>query len=429
MPNLFTELQWRGLVQDATRDTESFLAGETSPLGYIGFDPTAASLHVGSLVPVMALVHLQRAGGRPLAIVGGGTGMVGDPSGRTSERSFQSPEEIAAHLDGIKKQLAHFLDLTGPHAARVINNLDWLGEISFLGFLRDVGKYYTVNQMLSKESVKLRLDRAREGGEGISFTEFTYMLMQAYDFLHLHDKLGCRFQMGGSDQWGNITAGIDLIGRLRGTQAYGLVMPLVTMASGEKFGKSAAGSVWLDPELTSPYRFYQYWINTTDVDLERYFKFFTLLSAAEIEAHMASHGEAPHERRGQTALARDLTLRVHGQDGWSRALKASAALFGGALSDLSPAELAEAFAEVPSVLLTSCPDFTAPFSAVELCVWSGLAKSKGEARRLAEGGGLYINNIRVEDVTRTIDASQRLHGRYLVLRKGAKHYTLAEWPS
>lgn len=429
MTNLYQELKWRGLVFDATRDTEEFLGKERSPLGYIGFDPTAPSLHVGSLVPIMALVHLQRSGGRPVVIVGGGTGMVGDPSGRQSERTFMGEDEIALNLTGIQSQLSAFLDPSGPCAVKVINNLDWLGQISFLGFLREVGKYYTVNQMLAKESVKLRLDRAREGAEGISFTEFTYMLMQAYDFLQVHDRLGCRFQMGGSDQWGNITAGIDLIGRLRNVQAYGLVMPLVTMASGEKFGKSASGNVWLDPARTSPYRFYQYWINTPDLDVDRYLKYFTLLTEKEIALVVASHLEAPHERRGQTALARDLTVRVHGQDGLERARRASDALFGGELSGLSPAELADVFAEVPSVLLTSVPDFTAPFSAVDLCVWGGLARSKGEARRLAEAGGLYINNRRVDDFSLPIEPSQRLHGRYLVLRKGAKNYTLVEWPT
>jgi tyrosyl-tRNA synthetase len=429
MPSIYSELAWRGLVFDATRDTESYLAGEKAPLGYIGFDPTAPSLHVGSLVPVMALVHLQRAGGRPLAIVGGGTGMVGDPSGRQSERSFMEADEIVANVLGLRRQLEQFLDFSGPGGARLLNNLDWLGELSFLGFLREVGKYYTVNQMLAKDSVRLRLDRAREGGEGLSFTEFTYMLMQAYDFLHVHDRLGCRFQMGGSDQWGNITAGIELIGRLRNVQAYGLVMPLVTMASGEKFGKSTEGNVWLDPARTSPYRFYQYWLNTGDDDAERFLKFFTLFPREQIEALVAEHRQAPEKRSAQSALASDLTQRIHGADGLARARRASLALFGGELAELSAADLADVFADVPSVLLTSHPEFAEPFTAVELCVWSGLAKSRGEARRLAEGGGLYINNRRVEDFSRPVSAAERLHGRYLVVRKGAKHYTLAEWPS
>ncbi len=428
MSNLYAELSWRGLVFDATRETEGFLTAEPSPLGYIGFDPTAESLHVGSLVPVMALVHLQRCGGRPLVIVGGGTGMVGDPSGRKSERAFMEAGEIEANVTGLKKQLSHFLDFSDHGGARLLNNLDWLGEISFLGFLRDVGKYATVNQMLAKESVKLRLDRAKDGGEGISYTEFSYMLMQAYDFLHVHDRFGCRFQMGGSDQWGNITAGIDLIGRLRNVSAYGLVMPLVTMASGEKFGKSTDGNVWLDPSRTSPYRFYQYWINTPDHDVERFLKFFTLLSQEEIAAAQSEHARSPEQRRAQEMLASEITRSVHGEAGLSSARRASAALFGGELEDLSSADLVDVFGAAPSVLLPAHPEFAAPFSAVELFVWGGLAKSKGEARRLAEGGGLYVNNRRVEDWSRPIEPSSRLHGRFLVLRKGAKHYALAEWP-
>lgn len=429
MSNLFSELRWRGLIFDATRDTETFLAGESSPLGYIGFDPTADSLHVGSLVPVMTLMHLQRFGGRPLAIVGGGTGMVGDPSGRSTERTFMGPDEIEANVAGLRNQLSHFLDFSGRGGAQMMNNLDWLGSLSLLEFLREAGKYYTVNQMLAKESVKLRLDRARDGGEGISFTEFTYMLMQAYDFLHVHDRLGCRFQMGGSDQWGNITAGIELIGRVRSVQAYGLVMPLVTMASGEKFGKSTEGNIWLDPGRTSPYRFYQYWINSADADVERFLKCFTLYSQEEIATHLATHAQSPEKRHAQEMLATEVTLRVHGKDGLANAQRASSALFGGALEDLSATDLTDVFGAAPSVMLPQHPEFTTPFTAVELFVWGGLAKSRGEARRLAEGGGLYINNRRVDDFSLPIDATARLHGRFLVLRKGAKTYALAEWPS
>lgn len=428
MSDLFAELSWRGLVFDSTRQTEAFLLQERSPLGYIGFDPTADSLHVGSLIPVMALVHLQRSGGQPLVIVGGGTGMVGDPSGRQSERAFMEPDLIQANVQGIKKQLSHFLDFSDQGGARLLNNLDWLGKLSFLGFLRDVGKYSTVNQMLAKESVKLRLDRAKDGGEGISFTEFSYMLMQAYDFLHVHDRFGCRFQMGGSDQWGNITAGIDLIGRLRNVQAYGLVMPLVTMSSGEKFGKSTEGNVWLDPARTSPYRFFQYWINTPDSDVERFLKCLTLSTQDDIAAASAEHARAPEKRHAQEKLATELTLRVHGESGLLRARRASAALFGGSLAELSSHDLAEVFDSAPSVLLPAHPEFVTPFSAADLFYWGGLAKSKGEARRLAEGGGLYVNNARVEDWSRPIDPTLRLHGRFLVLRKGAKHYALAEWP-
>ena len=427
MSDLYSILEWRGLIYDATRDTEQFLQREKAPVGYAGFDPTARSLHIGSLVPIMGLVHLQRTGGRPIAVVGGGTGMVGDPSGRTSERKFLTREELDANVEGLRAQLSHFLDFSGTHAAQMVNNLDWLGQITLLDFLREIGKYYTVNQMLAKESVRLRLDRAREGSEGISYTEFSYMLMQAYDFLHLFDTRSCRFQIGGSDQWGNITAGIELIGRLRQEQAYGLVMPLVTMSSGQKFGKSESGNVWLDAELTSPYRFYQYWINIPDADVVRYLKYFTLLSRERIVDIEREHAEAPDRRIAQRALADDLTRRVHGEDGLSRAVTASKALFGGDLEALSSADLADVFSDVPSVNLATLEEAREPFTAVELCVWSGMARSKGEARRLIEGGGVYVNNARVEDHARPVEKSARLHGRYLVLRRGNRSYYLIEW--
>lgn len=428
MPQLFEELTWRGLVFDATRDADAYLKRESSPSGYIGFDPTASSLHVGSLIPVMALVHLQRCGGKPIAVVGGGTGMVGDPSGKSAERSFLTEDELEANVAGIGQQLARFLDTEGAGGVQLINNLDWLSRLGFLEFLRDTGKYYTVNQMLAKESVKTRLDRSKDGAEGISFTEFTYMLMQAYDFLHLFDDQGCRLQLGGSDQWGNITAGIELIGRLRGEQAYGVVMPLVTTASGQKFGKSEEGTVWLDADRTSPYRFYQYWINTEDDDVEPYLKFFTLMSADEIAGVVKEHSAAPHKRLGQMALGRDVTGRVHGTDGLSRAELASKALFGGDLHELSEQDIQDVFADVPSVNLKDVTDYKSLFTVADICVWSGLAKSRGEARRLIQGGGVYINNQRTENFGREVTASERLFGRYLVLRKGAKNYFLVEWP-
>jgi tyrosyl-tRNA synthetase len=427
MTQLYEEMKWRGLVFDATRDAETYLLQTASPLAYVGFDPTASSLHVGSLVPVMALVHLQRCGGRPIAVVGGGTGMVGDPSGRSSERTFLSTDELAVNVEGIGQQLARFLDTDGKGGVQLINNLDWLSNLGFLEFLRDTGKYYTVNQMLAKESVKTRLERAKDGGEGLSFTEFTYMLMQAYDFLYLYDKQGCRLQLGGSDQWGNITAGIELIGRLRGEQAYGLVMPLITTASGQKFGKSEERTVWLDAQRTSPYRFYQYWINTDDDDVDRYLKFFTLMTALEISGIVAEHRAAPHKRGGQIELARDMTLRVHGADGLHRAEVASKALFGGDLNGLGEQDLQDVFADVPSVALKDIPDVVSPFGVADICVWSGLAKSKGDARRLIQGGGVYLNNQRVEDVAREVTTAERLFGRYLVLRKGAKSYFLVDW--
>jgi tyrosyl-tRNA synthetase len=423
----YSELAWRGLIQDATRDTEAFLKETEAPAGYIGFDPTAASLHIGSLVQIMTLVHFQRAGGRPIAVLGGGTGMIGDPSGRSSERQFLSMADLERNVQGIRAQFERFLDFSGPRGAVLVNNLDWLAEVKFLDFLRGVGKFYTVNQMLAKESVKLRLDRAREGAEGISYTEFSYMLMQAYDFLQLFDSRGCRLQMGGSDQWGNITAGIELIGRLRDRQAFGLVTPLVTRSDGQKFGKSEGGNIWLDAELTSPYRFYQYWINVGDDDVERYLKFFTLLSADEIRQIVAAHAAEPHRRSGQSELALRLTRLVHGEDGCRRATAATRALFGGDLEELEPADLADVFADVPSIDLATVEAARDPFTAVELALWSGMTASKGEARRLIEGGGVFINNRKVENFSAPIERAMRLHDRFLVLRKGKKSYWLVTW--
>lgn len=427
MSNLFETLSWRGLVYDATRDAESYLAETAQPVGYVGFDPTARSLHIGSLVQIMALVHLQRSGGRPIGVLGGGTGMIGDPSGRTSERAFLSTDDLAANMAGIRAQLEKFLDFDGARGAELINNLDWLGAVGLMDFLRDIGKHYTVNQMLAKESVKLRLDRAREGAEGISYTEFTYMLMQAYDFLELFDRRACRFQMGGSDQWGNITAGIDLIGRLRGEQAYGLVTPLVTSSSGLKFGKSEGSNIWLDAEMTSPYRFYQYWINSVDADVDKYLKYFTLLEHERIVEITSEHQRAPEKRAGQAALAEDLTLRVHGTEGLARAQSASKALFGGDLAAISASDLADVFGDAPSIRLEDRVDSTAALTIAEVCAASGLAKSRGEARRLIAGGGVYLNNVRVEDAQRAVSRSDRLHDRYLVLRRGAKTYILVDW--
>lgn len=427
MSELFSALQWRGLLYDSTKDTETYLKGENHPVGYVGFDPTARSLHIGSLIPIMGLVHLQRSGGRPIAVVGGGTGMIGDPSGKSAERTFLTQDALEENITGLRTQLEHFLDFSGSNATLMVNNLDWLGSLNLMDFLRDIGKHYTVNQMLAKDSIKSRLDRAKEGAEGISFTEFTYMLLQAYDYLHLFDTHKCRLQMGGSDQWGNITAGIELIGRMREDPAYGLVMPLITTSSGQKFGKSEAGNIWLDAEMTSPYRFYQYWINTEDADVERYLKFFTLFEQKNISSIVASHAEDPHKRTGQIALAEDITRRVHGQDGLARAQAATGALFGGDLTKLSPADLADVFGDVPSVDLAQTPEASSPFTAIELAVWAGLAKSRGEARRLIQGGGVYINNAKIDDMAAEIARDTRLHGKYIVMRKGKKNYFLVEW--
>src|SRR5258705_450600 len=306
--NLYDEFQWRGMLHEATPDLHKIL-GEEKLTAYIGFDPSAASLHVGSLLPVMGLARLQRFGHRPIEIAGGGTGLIGDPSGKTKERQLLTPAQVEENLDGIKSQLSRFLDFNAAaNPAQIINNADWLAPISMMEFLRDVGKYFTVNYLLAKESVKRRLDTE----DGMSFTEFSYSLLQAYDYLVLHDRHGCLLQLGGSDQWGNILAGIDLIRRLRGVRAHGLVVPLVTTSAGVKFGKTEAGAVWLDPELTSPYRFYQFWVNTDDKDVVPYLKFFTWLSPEAIQELEESVRLEPHTRNAQRELARQVTEMVHG---------------------------------------------------------------------------------------------------------------------
>src|SRR5438128_11747872 len=315
MTNIYDKFQWRGMLYEATPDLREVLANE-KVTAYIGFDPSAASLHVGSLLPVMGLARLQKSGHTPIAIAGGGTGLIGDPSGKTKERQLLTQEQVEENLAGIKEQLSRFLDFDATiNPARIINNADWLAPISMMEFLRDVGKYFTVNNLLAKEAIKRRL----EMDEGISFTEFSYPLLQAYDYLVLHDQHGCTLQMGGSDQWGNIVAGIDLIRRLRGTRAHGLVFPLVTTTSGVKFGKTEAGAVWLDANLTSPYRFYQFWLNTDDADVGRYLRFFTFLERAAIEALEEAARTSPESRDAQRTLARELTRMVHGEQSVERA--------------------------------------------------------------------------------------------------------------
>jgi tyrosyl-tRNA synthetase len=419
--NLLEEFHWRGMVYQASEGLDALLARERLT-GYIGFDPSASSLHVGSLLPVMALARFQRHGHRPIAILGGGTGMIGDPSGKSEERPLLSREEIEANLAGLRRQLEPFLDFSArENAALLINNADWLASISLMDFLRDVGKFFTVNYMLSKESVRRRLDSA----EGISFTEFSYMLLQAYDYLVLYDRYGCRLQMGGSDQWGNITAGMDLIERLRRVQAHGLVFPLVTTAAGRKFGKTEAGTVWLDAKLTSPYRFYQFWINTDDRDVIPYLKFFTWLGPREIEELEHSLRTAPERREAQLRLAREVTRQVHGEAALAAAERASRALFGEEISALRPEELLEVFQEAPSTRIEK-EKLAGGLSIVELAQLAGLAASKGEARRLIEGGGIYLNNRRVDSAAQKVSASDALHGRFLVLRRGQKEFRLVE---
>ncbi|MDZ7778917.1 MAG: tyrosine--tRNA ligase [Gemmatimonadota bacterium] len=423
MTSLLDELRWRGLLQDATQGVEEHLA-EGSRVGYIGFDPTARSLHVGSLLVIMGLVHLQRAGHTPIALVGGGTGLIGDPSGKTAERQLLTAEAARENAEAIRAQLERFLDFGAvSNAARMRNNLDWLGGLGLVDFLRDIGKHFSVNQLMAKESVKRRL----EGEDaGISYTEFSYALLQSFDFLELYRREGCTLQMGGSDQWGNITAGIDLVRRADGGRAYGAVMPLVTNASGAKFGKSEGGNVWLDPDLTSPYAFYQFWVNVDDADVVRYLKYFTLLDRTEIAALAEAVEREPHRRAAQKALAEDVTRRVHGDSGLADAERATAALFGGSLDGLSSPEIQEIFADVPSTGVARASFEGDGRALVDLLVEVGVASSKGDARRAVEGGGVYLNNRRVEAVDARVGTEVAIDGRYVILRKGKRRYHVVE---
>ena len=418
--NLFDEFEWRGMVHEATPELRDALANEKLT-AYIGFDPSAASLHVGSLLPVMGLARLQRFGHTPIAIAGGGTGLIGDPSGKTKERQLLTHEQVEENLAGIKEQLSRFLDFDAKtNPARIVNNADWLGPISMMEFLRDVGKYFTVNNLLAKEAIKRRL----ETDDGISFTEFSYPLLQAYDFLVLFDTYGCALQMGGSDQWGNIVAGIDLIRRLRTAKAHGLVFPLVTTAAGVKFGKTEAGAVWLDPNLTSPYRFYQFWLNTDDRDAITYLKFFTWLSKEEIQELEKNVNAQPEKREAQKELARHVTAMVHGETALGKAERASEVLFGKEIEGLSVNEILDIFADVPSTELETSKLDGDAFTLGDAMVLAGLAPSKGEAKRLVQGGGVCVNNVRADDVRKTISRSEFIDGQVLVLRKGARHYHL-----
>jgi tyrosyl-tRNA synthetase len=415
MPDLLAELEWRGFVHHTTKELAAHLATGRRTL-YCGFDPTAPSFQVGNLMPLMLLRHFQRAGHRPIVLMGGGTGLIGDPSGKQSERPLLSEEQIRENVRRQRDQLVRLFDFDAKETrALVLNNADWLVEQRLVAFLRDVGKHFSVNVMMQKESVKARLDA------GISYTEFSYMLLQAYDFLHLYRKEQCTIQVGGSDQWGNITAGIDLIRRVEGGEAHGLVGPLFTTASGAKFGKTEGGAVWLDPALTSPYQFYQFWINTDDRDAERYLKLFTLLSQDEIKALLRSHDKDPSRREAQKRLAIEVTQLVHGIQACSSAVAATAILF----DEFSPQE-AEPSAfdvlaqEIPTVAAYSADSLT----LVDAVVQAGLAKSKSEARRSIEQGGIYVNQQRVKDVVRTIGPADWLAGGNLLLRKGKKDYGL-----
>jgi tyrosyl-tRNA synthetase len=413
---LLPELEWRGLVYDATEGLADVLARELVT-GYIGFDPTASSLHVGSLLQVMSLARLQRFGHSPIAIVGGGTGMIGDPSGKSQERVLLSPEQIEANVAGIHQQLSRFLDFDrAGNAARIVNNAEWLGAIDLLSFLRDAGKHFTVNYMLQKESVSRRLDSE----EGISFTEFSYLLLQAYDFLQVFDRYGCTLQMGGSDQWGNITAGVDLIRKVRAKKAHGLVVPLVMTAAGVKFGKTEAGTIWLDPARTSPFKFYQFWLNTDDRDVVTYLKYFTYLDRPAVDALEASTKSEPEKREAQRVLARDVTARVHGGDQVTRAEQASTVLFDEDIATLKADDVLAVFADVPSTEIPAESFDADGIGVVDLVARVQLAPSKAEARRLVQSGGVYVNNRRVADPQARLVRNQAIDGRLFVLRKGQK---------
>jgi tyrosyl-tRNA synthetase len=421
---IIEELSWRGLLNQST-DEENLpkILNEKSRAVYAGFDPTADSLHVGHLMALMILRRFQQAGHKPIALIGGATGMIGDPSGKSEERKLLSLDVLQANLRGMEAQMRKFLNFDcGPNSAVLVNNFDWMSKFGYLEFLRDIGKHFPVNVMLTKDSVKLRLERT---DSGLSYTEFSYMLLQAYDFVHLFDDFGCELQIGGSDQWGNITAGIDLGRRLRGAQLYGMTIPLLTKSDGAKMGKSESGALWLAAEKTSPYQFYQYWINLPDADVGKCLRFFTDLNRAEIDGLLAEHSNDPGRRAAQRRLAAELTRLVHSEDGLRTAERATEIFFGAEIGDLSDSQLTAIFADVPSKelprdRLTSGTGL----SIVDALVEAGLAKSKGEARRTITQGGAYINNRRVESVETTLTTSHLAGESVMVLRSGKKNYAL-----
>ena len=424
MKNFVEELRWRGMIQDIMPETEEHLM-ERLRSAYIGFDPTADSLHIGHLVGIMMLKHFQNCGHKPYALVGGATGMIGDPSGKSAERNLLTEEMLAQYIMGIKKQLSKFLDFDSdaPNAAELVNNYDWMKGFSFLSFIRDVGKHITVNYMMAKDSVKKRFD-PNENTDGMSFTEFSYQLIQGYDFLHLYKEKQCTLQMGGSDQWGNITTGTEMIRRISGGKAYAMTCPLITKADGTKFGKSEGGNIWLDPEKTSPYKFYQYWLNTSDADAERYIKIFTMLSKDEISALVEEHSQAPHLRVLQKKLAQEITTLVHSRADWENAVKASEILFGGAASQeiktLAPRTFLEIFEGVPQKEIRREEVLGAGIVEL-LSEKTGFLKSKSEAQRELKGNSISVNKEKVADsfVAREEDF---IAGSYLLLQKGKKNY-------
>lgn len=418
-PTCSGDLAFRGLIHQVTDEAVLAKLDSGGVTAYSGFDPTARSLHVGNLLQLCTLRRLQLAGNRPIALAGGGTGLIGDPGGKASERPLLSEEELAENLAGISDQLARFIDLEGQGGnGLLLDNAAWLRQQSLIGFLRDVGKHFTVGQMIAKESVKSRIDRPEQG---ISYTEFTYMLLQAYDFLHLYQAEGCTLQVGGSDQWGNITMGVELVRKVAAGQAFGLTSPLVTKADGSKFGKSEAGNdrIWLDASLTSPYRLYQFLVNAEDASVGAYLRYFTFLSHEEILSLDEATVERPQRREAQRALAASVVDLVHGPEALERALRASAALFSTELADLDEATLLEVIADAPSTVLPRA-QLEAGVEVVDLCVAAGICGSKGEARRAVEQGGISVNNAKVAGLDQRASTADLLHGRYLLLRRGRK---------
>lgn len=424
--NFVEELKWRGMIHDLTPGAEEQLSKELTS-AYVGIDPTADSLHIGHLVSVMMLKHFQRAGHRPIALIGGATGMIGDPSGKSLERNLLDEETLKHNQAAIKTQLSKFLDFESdaPNAAIMVNNYDWMKDISFLTFIKDVGKYITVNYMMAKDSVKKRFSGE---GEGMSFTEFTYQLVQGFDYVHLYTNFGCKLQMGGSDQWGNITTGTELIRRKVGGEAFGLVCPLITKADGGKFGKTESGNVWLDRRYTSPYKFYQFWLNVSDDDAEKYIKIFTALSQEEIAALTWEQKDAPHLRPLQKRLAEEVTVMVHSREDYDAAVNASGILFGNSTADslnsIDEETLLQVFEGVPQFEVSS-EDLADGIKAVDLLTEkAAVFPSKGEMRKTVQAGGVMINKAKLENFDDVIDNSYLIGGKYILAQKGKKNYFL-----
>jgi tyrosyl-tRNA synthetase len=422
--NFVEELRWRGLIHDIMPDTEAYL-NENSIAGYIGFDPTADSLHIGSLVQILILMHFQQAGHRPIVLVGGATGMIGDPSGKSDERNLLDAETLQKNCDGIQNQLASFLDFDAstPNAAVLVNNYDWMKDFSLIDFSRDVGKHISVNYMMAKDSVKKRL--GSESKVGMSFTEFTYQLLQGYDFLHLYETLDCKLQMGGSDQWGNITTGTELVRRKAGGKAFAITCPLITKADGTKFGKTEGGNIWLDKKRTSPYKFYQYWLNASDVDAENYIKIFTFFRQEEIDKRIKEHQEAPHLRLLQKELAEAVTTLVHGSEELEKVLKASAILFGKSteedLKTLDAQTFLDVFEGVPQASVSAASIAEGLDMITALAAETNFLASNGEARRALKENSISVNKKKVTEAYQ-IGNTDRIADRYVLLQRGKKNY-------